>query len=352
MNDEYSEIGDELRHHRWKVVNVLKILAGVLILLLIIEILGTLVGYFTEKPVVAQWGTMEKGFWAETLFLRDESILTAPVGGELSLKLDEGIRTPHGEIVAVIDTTDSVNKSSDNSGLQIRLQHLNGENQSLHEDLQRIGVEIAAKTAKLRHTSKKAIQFGSLTEDLTAIEQEKARILRNIEHNRLEILSIVRTINSRQSGVVLIPLETPGYLFYKYDEYEAHFSPDRFKELRAEDFNRAYSLKLPDKRVKAGAVIAKVIQPFHQLITFISDPKQSGLPEPGDIWWFKSGDNIFQCPVVDRIRLNDGSGKIIVALDDVSMLPEFMPNRRAKIFIIYKHVSGIIIPVQALYKRG
>jgi hypothetical protein len=150
--------------------------------------------------------------------------------------------------------------------------------------------------------------------------------------------------------MVVLPVGKPGYLFYKYDEWEEQLSPDQFNSLTTIDFKRVYSLKQPTKQIKSGMIIGKVIHPFHQIISIIIDPKQTGKPVTGALWWVKSGKNTYQCPIVNQTQLTDR--KIILALDDVSMLPEFMPQRRAKVFIIYRRISGITIPVQALYKKG
>jgi hypothetical protein len=350
LDYEYSDIEKEFPRRRFKVVNVVKILGGVLILILLVEALGILVGNLTSKPVVAEWGTIEKGFWAEVLFLRDESVLIAPLNGDLTIKITDGTRVPRGEIAATINTIDSGNAPDDNTDLQVRLQSLDREVQSFQEDLERVRLEIAAQKPKLSHIPKKSVKVRSASKDLVSIEQEKTRILGNIEYTRLQIQLITKKINNRKNGMVFVSVDKPGYLFYQYDEWEEHFSPDQFAGLTPIDFNRVYTLKSPGKVIKAGAVIGKVVNPFHQIITLVIDPKQTGIPVNGDLWGFKSGENTFQCPVINHTQLTDG--KIILALEDDSMLPEFMPNRRAKVFIIYKRISGITIPVQALYRRG
>lgn len=349
MVNEYSEIGNKSLHRRFKMVNIVKIIGGVIVLLLIVEALGILVGNLTLKPVVAQWGTIEKGWWAEALFLRDETMLSAPTSGDLNIKLVDGIRVAHGEIVATINTTDSGNQN-DNSKLQLGLQTVKREVQTLQADLDRVGLEITTKNAKLSHISKNSAQVRYLQEDLISLQQEKARILRNIENNRLAIQSTGKKINNGPVGTAIITVDQPGFLFYQFDEWEEHFSPEQFSGLVPADFNRIYALKSPEKQVKTGMNIAKVINPFRQIIAVIIDPNQTGVPVTGDIWQFKNGENRFQCTVVNQTKVADH--KMIIALEDVSMLPEFMPNRRAKIFLIYKSISGIVIPVQALFKKG
>jgi hypothetical protein len=349
LNYEYSEIRKEPRRRRLKMVNVLRILGGFLILLLFIEGLSILVENFSSKPVVAEWGTMEKGFWADVLFLRDENVFIAPVNGDLVLQQINGARVAQGELIASIKTTDSENLNT-HLELQARLQYLNRKAKSLQEEMQRGGLKLNAKMTQLSHTPKKSNQFRQIKKDLTFIEQEKADILRSIEQNQQEVQQLSKSINQLQNGLVKIQADKPGYLFYQFDEWESRLSLDHFAELNEGDFKQSFSLKSPDKEVKKGVVIGKIIQPFHQIISLIIDPQKIEKPVIGTSWWFKSGENAFQCSVINQIPLSDG--KVIVGLDDVSMISGLMPSRHNKIFIIYKRISGITIPVQALYKKG
>jgi hypothetical protein len=350
LGDEYSEIGKKFRHQGLKLSNILRVLGGLLAVIFIIELIGILVGNLTIKPVVAKWGTMEKGFWADVLFLREETPLVAPVAGNLKLLQSNGLRVPQGEVAAVIAPDDSGSTGQDNSNLQLRLQSLDREISSLQEDLQRVTRESAAKKAKLSGLAKRSPQARSIKEDLTSIEQEKVIILRNIEHNRYELQSLTQKMINQKSGAALITVTKPGYLFYQYDDWETRLCPARVRSLTAGDFERSYPLRTPDRQVKAEMVIAKIVQPFHQVIAVIANPKQTGIPAPGTSWWYKNGDRTYQCPIVKQVQLADG--KIIVAMDDAAMLPEYMPGRRAKIFVIYQYITGITVPVQALYNKG
>lgn len=347
MNHEYSKIGEMPRRRRLKIVSIFRILGGFLILLLMIEGFGILIENFTSKPVIAKSGTMEKGFWADVLFLRDETLIKSPADGELTSERKNGMRVAEGELVATIKTSDN---SEPDPGLQIRLQKLKREINILQTDLQRNELEYKAKQAQMKLVSKKTLRFKQLFEDLIIIEQEKRTILRNIEQNRNQIELITQDYNAWQNGTVMLQAEKPGYLYYQFDEWESALSPDRFSEVNEADFKRHYPDLSPKKDIHRDEVIGKIISPFHQIICMIVDPKIVGRPRTGAIWWYRDEDNIFQCPVVNQIVLPDG--KVLMGLEDVSMHPKYLQTRRAKIFIIYKRVSGIMIPVQALYKKG
>ncbi|HBE76609.1 MAG TPA: hypothetical protein DDW65_02330 [Firmicutes bacterium] len=349
MGDEYSEIDKKFRHQGLRLSNILRVLGGLLALIFIIELVGILVGNLTIKPVVAKWGTMEKGFWADALFLRDETPLIAPEAGELKLLQSNGIRVPLGEVAAAVTPNDFESTEQDNSNLQLRLQDLNRDISSLQADLERITRENTAKKAKLGHLPKNSLQGRSIKEDLTTIEQEKAITLRNIEHDRSEFQSLTTKMNNQKSGKALITVTKPGYLFYQYDDWETRLSPARAHSLTARDFERSYSSRTPDRQVNTGMVVGKIVQPFHQVIAVIANPKQTGIPAPGTSWWYKNGERTYQCPIVKQLQLADD--QIIVAMDDAAMLPEYMPERRAKIFVIYKYITGITVPVQALYNK-
>ena len=347
MNQEYSKIGKMPRRHRLEMMSVFRIIGGFLILLLVIEGFGILIENFTSKLVITEWGTMERGFWADVLFLRDETLIKSPVDGELTLDRKNGIRVAEGELIATIKASEN---SEPDPRLQFRLQELTRETNMLQADLQRNGLEYAAKKAQIKHASKKSTRLKQLLEDLTFIEQEKRTILRNIEQNRDQIELITQDFKAWQNGTVMLQAEKPGYLWYQYDGWELGLSPDHFSEVKEADFRRRYPIQSPEKDIHREAVIGKIISPFHQIICLTVDPKQVGRPKTGTVWWLKNDDNIIQCTVVNQTPLP--GGRVIVGLDDISMLSKFMQSRSAKMFIIYKRVSGIIIPVQALYKKG
>lgn len=347
MNHEYSKIREIPRRRRLKMADAFRIIGGFLILLLAIEGLGILIENFTSRPIVTEWGTMEKGFWADVLFLRDETLVKSPVDGELTEERKDGIRVAEGELIATIKTSGN---SEPDPRLQIRLRKLARETATLQGDLKRNGLEYTTKRAHINRISKKSTRPKQLLEDLTFIEQEKRTILRNIEQNRDQIRQITQNFKAWQHGTVLIQTEKPGYFWYQFDEWESRLSPDRFSEVKEEDFQRHYPSRFPEKDIHRDDVIGKIISPFHQIICLIIDPKRIGMPKIGETWWLKSDDSIFQCTVVNQNLLPDG--KVLLGLEDASMLSKFLQSRSAKIFIIYKRVSGIIIPVQALYKKG
>jgi len=347
LNHAYSKIGETSRRHRPKLVSVFRIIGGFLILLLIIEGFGILIEYLSWRPVVTEWGTMEKGFWADVIFLRDETLITAPVDGKLVLQRKSGDRVAEGEIIATIKTP--ILETKTDGGFQDSLQKLIQGAKALQADLQRSQHEYVLKKAQI-HALKRSIHLSQLCEDLTFIEQEKRTILRNIEENHDQIELITKNFKAWQNGTTILQAEQPGYLWYQFDKVESRFTPDHFAELTEADFKKSYSVQASPKDVNPNEVIGKIISPFHQLICFIIDTNEIKRPAEGAVWWFKSDDTIFPCSVVNESILPNE--KVILGLDDVSMLPKFMPNRRGKIFIIYKRVSGIIIPVQALYKKG
>ncbi len=350
MEYEYSESKNRKPPRRKiRMVSFIKILGGILFLVIVFEAFEILIGNLSTRHVVAQYGTIEKGFWAEILFLRKETLLTAPCNGHLIRRYNDGTRVPSGEIVAIVNEMTSSNLKTPDVNLQARLNRLNNEIQELHTDLARIQSEITNKTEKLKKTRRHSPAADVLTEDLTILQQEKKRFLRNILSNQNLVRDLLKKDNDNKSSG-LVTIENPGFLYFQYDGWEKEFVPERFLELSTIDFRRNYSLKSSSDQVQAGEIVGKLIDPFHQIAVIIIDTRQTGIPEPGDIWWFKIGDNTLHFTIRDLSLLTNG--KTIVALDERAVPLEFLPHRKVKTFVIYHRQSGICVPQQALFKKG
>ncbi|MGE5582566.1 MAG: HlyD family efflux transporter periplasmic adaptor subunit [Bacillota bacterium] len=350
MKGEYFESkGDPFPRFQIKITRLFKVLGGILILILIYEALGVLVGNLTAKPVVARWDTIEKGCWTEALFLREETAIKAPATGDLNIKLIDGTRVPRGEVVAFINASDS-NYSAGESNVQTRLKSLRQEALALQMSYNRVQAEIDAKRIQLKRIPKNSKKAQSMDEDLSLLEQEKASLFRNIQMNCLQTKQLQKKIGNEPGGTVLVSAENPGFFYSRFDGWEGKLSPDFFTRISPADFKRRYSLKSPGKQSRSGEVIGKVVNPFKQVIALLLEPEQTGTPDAGETWWYRSGENTYRCSVWKKLQLENG--KILIGLEDTSLPAELMPNRLNKIFLIYHRRSGVSVPVQALYKRG
>ncbi len=347
MKSEYS--GKERSKFSRSRRNLLKLFGYTVILILLIEIGRITLGIWVVKPVVAQWGVIEKGCWVEALFLRDEIIIKSEFEGNINQKAENGSRIAKGAVIASINTRFGLAMEPDDAAFRLerRLLLLRSEDGALASELKRINNEINFRKNSLLKTSTKTSE---IKEDLGSLEQEKRQILRNIKSVREQILKTQVAIKNEMKGFKSVVAPEVGYLFFQYDNWEGKLSPDHFFELSEEEFRNNYHLKSTGNRVKPGAIIAKIISPFTQTIAVMIDTSITGTPKLGDSWGIKTSDGLHSVIIKNIIPMDNR--KMILAFDDSGIYQQHIPTRRSKIFIIYRKINGITVPTQALYING
>lgn len=328
--------------------NLLKLICFTVVLIILIETSRVFLGIWVAKPVVAQWGVIEKGCWVEALFLREETLLISDLEGSLKQKVESGARVPRGSLVAYINPGFglAVEPDDDLVHLERRLFSLLAEDEALNLELKRVIKEIEDRSEILKKSPSKA---PDVKEDLGSLEQEKGQILRNIKSVREKILKTRVTIKGEIRGFKSVIAPDTGYLFFQYDNWEGSLTPNHFLELTGEIFKNNFSLKPVSNRVKTGAIIGKIINPFNQMIAVKADVSVIGTPAKGDSWWFKTSDGLHRVAIRNIIPVDEQ--RVILAFDDPGISQQYMPNRRGKIFVIYKKVNGVTIPNQAIIKK-
>ncbi len=346
MKPEYSD-NKRFRVPRNK-RNILKLISSTIILILLIETGRIFLGIWVAKPVVAQWGVIEKGCWVEALFLRDETIINSEFEGSINQKVENGERVSRGTVVAYLNTGFGLAAEPDDKMLRMerRLFSLLSEDGALDLELERVNREINLRKDNLKKFPLKAPE---IKEDLGSLEQEKKQILRNIKSVREKILKTRVAIKDgmREFRSILAP--EAGYIYFQYDNWEGRLTPDRFFELSEEEFRDNFPLKPVGNKAKSGAFLGKIVNPYNQIVAIKANTEIIGTPETGDSWWFKTTDGLHSVTIRKIIPL--ANQKVILAFEDSGISQQYMPNRRSKIFAIYKKVNGVTIPQQALIKK-
>ncbi len=350
---EYAETRKVLTHQRFRrrspIPGMLKVIGRIIIIILLFELARNIVGGLVTHPVVARWGTIEKGYWTEALFLRNETVYTAPVTGKLNATGLNGSLVPEGEVIAAID--DGREDSASRRAIQsiVDYQTLRREQDALNQDLKRVNGEIRDKQSILDNQSQRGQRDSGIKEDLNNLEQEKGRIVRNIQKT-LQELQKLDPQGLVQKDDSIISAAAPGYLFFQYDSWESQLTPQDFDRLTAADFKRKFSFHRVSGNVQAGAVVAKIIDPFNQRIVVQVDPHQTGTPVEGATWWIKIGETSAKA-AISQVAHRPGTGNVLVAMEDPGIGQSILPERRCRIFLVYRRCSGIVVPVQALTKK-
>lgn len=322
----------------------------VVLFLVIIEAAWLLIANLSVKPVVAQSGVIEKGCWAEALFLRNETIVTVPSDGRVMIKTPGGTRVPRGEILATIQSKDSedlspgTNLEAGKPDQWNEIQKITRENEELTADLKRMTDQMERHLA-----NKKEIGLQKTNEELTVFLKEKNRILRTTQNNDDRVKQLNSGARTFPGDGVYITADQAGYWFPNFDGFEEKLTPDNFKKLQPDAFRQNYPLKTPDGILVSGTVCGKIISPFSQIIAVIVDPRQTGTLNPENSFKVTIDNETFPVELKDKITIPNG--KMILGLEDTAMKIR-QPNRRTRIYLIYQRTSGITIPVQALFKKG
>lgn len=332
---------------RWSIGGMLRILGRIIIIILLFEVTRNVFSGLLTHPVTAQYGTIEKGFWADALFLRHETVLMAPQSGKLVYSAKAGSLVPTGEIIATVDDGTNATVTTNSVPASKRLDQLRRELVSLGQDLNRVNTEIKNKQSLLVEQSNRGLSATQIKQDLNNLEQEKGIILRNINKNNDELSKLnSTTVNANHDNLVLAT--TPGYLFYQYDEWESKLLPADFPQITVADLQRRYSLRDVGNSVRTGAIVAKIIDPFNQRIVIRINAKATGIPEVGTRWWLKSGEALRRTAVVELTR-TAGNDEYLIALEDPGIGQSILPERRYRVFVVYRRCSGILIPTQAVF---
>lgn len=332
--------------------NFIRKFCAIILMIVVIELSILLLRDLNVKTAIAKWGSIEKGYWTEALFLRDETVILAPLSGQLIPQVASGTRVPRGELLSYINVqSQPVNISELNISNQMELESFRREEQAFRSDLERIKSEIkevSKKVSKKASLSFKKLQSGPAA-DLAALEKEKTRIIELQNAAYTKLIELQHKIHDQLPPQALVMAPQPGYIFYQDDGWEGKMTPANFAGIQEGDLSRDYDLKTTGKKVRTGEIIGKIIHPFQQIIMIGMDPNKIELPGLGDSWWYKTGDGLQPVNVAGINRLP--GNKVLLALEDLNFNSEFLPNRRSKIFIIYRKTSGVMVPYRSIIRK-
>lgn len=324
---------------------LLQRLAIIIFVILIIELGLFLLGGLNVKTIVAKWVEIDKGYWTDVLFIRKETLLRAPVDGDLTIQVNSSSRVSSGELLSYINVhSKSVNTSELNIQTQIALESLVREERTYRVDLERIISEIQEITASPKRVRKSKPN----PVDLETLRKEKIRITKIVQATHSKLVDLQHKIKDQLKQQPLIIAPEPGYLFYQYDGWEENFTPESSQKIKEGDFQRHYDLKNANSQVGAGEIIGKIIAPFEQTMMITAVSSITGEPKSGDTWWLKNKENLLPINVQDVHELSPK--KVLITFKDAIFYQEYLPYRTSQIFVVYRRTSGIGIPRRSIYR--
>jgi hypothetical protein len=299
-----------------------------------------------QKSTVATWGTIEKGCWVEGLRLREETLLVATEAGILTGQVEDGARVSRGEILALLERETSSRETGAVITITDRqqfdqLQRLTREEAALELDRRRINRDLAF------HLKKIELGHWASGSDLEALKQEKKRVLRTIQEVRSQSFRLRQEIAPLIKRWFPIIATAPGYFKTEYDGYEGALTPACLPNLSNRDFERKYPLRYGGKQVAAGTIFGKLINPFNQVLAVKIDVRLTGMPKNGAIWRFKTSGGWKNAPIESVTMFDKYTGVAAVPLQMGE--PDLTQPRLEKIFVVYQRITGVTIPLSALY---
>ncbi len=319
----------------------LRIFLMILVFLLVLELGWLVLANFPQRTVIVETGTITKGCWVEAVYLRNETLLEAPADGYLTIRIPSGTMVPRGEVIGWISPEPTENLSEDALRLAKKAALYQSENDGLEVELKRINSEIARRQA----VSNKA----AVSADLASLEKERQRVLQSIRVNREEAHKALTKLEYLTGGITMITAASSGIFCSEYDGFESRFNPESFRQLSEDIFKQKFPLKAPTSRVSAGEPVGKLVEPFTEVLAAKVDPQVVGTPRPGDEWEVKTTNGWRNIKIIDIISLTND--KMMVGFYNSRPEIGFVPERRQKLFMVYRRVKGSSIPVQAIIRK-
>lgn len=341
--------GGSSKHHRFKIY--FAVFFRILLFILIIEAGWLLVRNLNLRPVVAKWGAIEKGYWTDALFLREETSIIAPISGIFKPEIASGLRVPEGEFLGYIHPESAPVTREE------ALQHYKMRQRwrQLTADIEGQTMELNRIEAALRLSKTASVSRLDPVREQQILNEEAAHVRAYLAKNREEIRELSTELSrNHPEQPVIFTAPAPGYCFFLHDGWEGKLSPERILQLMPDDLKRNYRARTTKTKVAAGDTIAKIINPFRQLVIIQPDIRRTGIPRVGRSWWIKNSAGLNKV-IINRVwSLPEGNAKprLVVALDDSQPDRSLLPERRLRIFLVYRRVTGIIIPKRAIFENG
>ena len=273
-----SEIARNVkRRYRLRFSGFFKSICRISLIILFLNGAWFVISNLTTHPTIAKWGTIEKGAWVEALCLRDETVVLAPCDGFFKLEAIPGSRLPFGEVIGGISSGESLPESWDQglikSKLQVEAEKLYDHQYQLRLQLELLNAKNETLESLLRSVPTQSTLAQKTHKELIALKKEKERILRNIQQYQLSISNLQARFDLIQGPKAVLTAIVPGYFFNQFDNQEGRLTPGAYKNLTPNDLRRHYPLQSGAVKVKAGAVIGKIVSPFQQRLAIEVDPE-------------------------------------------------------------------------------
>jgi hypothetical protein len=319
------------------------LLVKVLFLLISIQIAWLFFDNLTTQPIVAKWGVIEKGCWVKALQLWQEAEIIAPSDGRLEITAVSSTRVPYGEALGAIYVADETGEKALPPARTItrQLGEALSQQSTLEYNASVLQKRLDALISEVEHVTALA---GKNREDLLRLQQEKAVLLRNIQTNRTRITSLQQKLPRNKS--LLLQAVYPGYFLAELDEEGRFLEPRRFQLLTEAEVRAPYAQRRPPRQVSAGTVVGRIVDPFTLRLALLIDDPELDIAVGYEVFILEN--DVRSISLVRGIRTLSPKRRLLL-LDNPEPVLAFVPQRRVRVYMIYRRIIGVMIPQRAIY---
>lgn len=322
-----------------------------------VKLLNNMTSYTVQLETV-KYGELVESISKQGVIIKDEQVILAQADGNIDYLAQEGKRVPKNKKIAEIQKGEvDLQKKEKLDTINRRIESIkfNRNEEILKSDIQKLDVT----TKRLRSEIKTNI----MNSDIESIQNLKDKLLVAIDKKSLiwGEKSIVgkntKTLESEKfkienelnSSVKSVFAQESGIISFNKDDYE-----DILKVSSIEHLNSQYLSTVKNKEnmikkndgVKVGDPIGKIINNHIWHIAVVLDEKESSHLKIGANVKVDKESQVFDASV--KYLYKDENNKNILVLEVDEEKVDFYDERICDFNIIYRQVSGIKIPKNAI----
>ncbi|WFD09130.1 HlyD family efflux transporter periplasmic adaptor subunit [Tepidibacter hydrothermalis] len=336
------------------------IILGVIIYI-VAKLLNSMTSYTVQVETVKH-GDLVESINKQGVIIKDEQVILSQAQGNIDYLAQEGKRVPKNKKIAEIQKGEvDLQKKEKLDTINRRIESIkfNRNEEILKSDIQKIDVT----TKRLRDEIKTNIMNSDIEsiqnlkeELLVAIDKksliwgEKSIVGKNIKTLESEKFKIENELNSSVQSVFA---NESGVISFNQDEYEDVLKVSSIDHLNSQYLstvkNKEKMIKKNDE-VEVGEAIGKIINNHLWYIAVVLDEKEASHLKIGANVKVEKNEQMFNASVKNLYKDENNKNILVLEVDEEKV--DFYNERICDFNIIYRKVSGIKIPKNAVVTIG
>lgn len=338
----------------------LRLLFFLIVFILIVRAVWSL--FITHpKTEIVRYGNLELSENVVGYIFRNETLIQAPITGQVKIVVPEGTMVKKGVNVITI-TKDDANiqysdkvKKIDDEIVQISEKDKTdsifaGDAAKLSDNINQ-QLEQAYQITKTGEIDKLPMIKEGINESIMKkliVTGESGFSGANVQAKVKERENYVTYINSSTANV---PTSSPGIISYEIDGYEQLFSPDNLQNVASNIFEKLnFKENVAPTHINSGQPIFKIINNFDwNMVCIFKSTKTDPLKVNDNVSISLENGN----PIPAKVKTikDEGNGTSLVTLQLTSNLEQFYNLRKVNVKFIKRNYEGIKIPTSCITNK-